>query len=244
MGVIVRNTFLKSLHIGDRRDTGLDQSIRRGFEPLLRWEATVVSTACGRSRTAAAKDVGSSTGFVRRYQGVLCRFVRRRQRTRCWILDRSFRSTRNRIHHSGRCSHHAPCTPFTGAKNNYIVACTTARELVVEFVAIGCTRAFGCPAPLTGLKKPPKLIQCPLSEYVGAAGADSTEPICSVRLREGRWPHWGRPGPIHVEASRTFSKPPITVLIEIPEIQFHSHRCVYVYIGDIGIDERNGAPDY
>jgi hypothetical protein len=37
------------------------------------------------------------------------------------------------------------------------VACTTARESVVEFVAIGWTRAFGCPAQVTGLKKPPKL---------------------------------------------------------------------------------------
>ena len=51
--------------------------------------------------------------------------------------------------------------PFHGRKNNYLVASTTARELVVEFVAIGCTRAFGCPAPITGLKKPPKLPQCP-----------------------------------------------------------------------------------
>ena len=41
MCVLVRNALSECLHIGDRRDPGLDQSIIRCFEALLGWECVV-----------------------------------------------------------------------------------------------------------------------------------------------------------------------------------------------------------
>ena len=37
---------------------------------------------------------------------------------------------------------------------------------------------------------------------------------------------------------------PFDRLIEAPQIQFHSHRYIYMYIGEIGISESDGATDY
>jgi len=41
VGVFVSNTLPQCLHIGNRRNTGLDQSIIRCFETLLGWEFLV-----------------------------------------------------------------------------------------------------------------------------------------------------------------------------------------------------------
>jgi len=45
VGVLVGNALSECLHIGNRRDTRLDQSIIRCFEPFLRWEFLVASFA-------------------------------------------------------------------------------------------------------------------------------------------------------------------------------------------------------
>ena len=48
MGILVGNTLLQGLHIGNRRDSGLNQSVIRCFETLLRWEFVVTPVAdCG-----------------------------------------------------------------------------------------------------------------------------------------------------------------------------------------------------
>ena len=45
VGVLVGNTLTECLHIGDRRDPGLDQSVVRCFEALLGSEFIVIAAA-------------------------------------------------------------------------------------------------------------------------------------------------------------------------------------------------------